>query len=109
MGGTTTDCAVVSAGRPVINAEGALIGGWRTMVEAVDVRTVGLGGDSIVSFDRDVRLQVGPRKAMPLSLLAAQAPAVALDLRRLGWLAAPARLRDAICIPQPRTRCATFT
>src|SRR5262249_18128708 len=39
MGGTTTDCAVVSNGRPAINAEGALIGGWRTMVEAVDVRT----------------------------------------------------------------------
>jgi N-methylhydantoinase A/oxoprolinase/acetone carboxylase beta subunit len=83
MGGTTTDCAVVSAGRPVISAEGALIGGWRTMVEAIDVRTVGLGGDSIVSFDRDVRVKVGPRKAMPLSLLAHQAPAVGVDLRRL--------------------------
>ena len=47
MGGTTTDCAVVRAGKPAINAEGALIGGWRTMVEAVDVRTVGLGGDSV--------------------------------------------------------------
>ena len=44
MGGTTTDCAVVRGGKPAINAEGALIGGWRTMVEAVDVRTVGLGG-----------------------------------------------------------------
>ena len=63
MGGTTTDCAVVSAGRPAINAEGALIGGWRTMVEAVDVRTVGLGGDSQVSMDRDGRMTVGPRKA----------------------------------------------
>ncbi|MGB6308903.1 MAG: hydantoinase/oxoprolinase family protein, partial [Steroidobacteraceae bacterium] len=65
MGGTTTDVAVVSAGRPVISGEGALVGAWRTMVEAVDVRTTGLGGDSEVYFDRQHRLCVGPRKAMP--------------------------------------------
>jgi len=48
MGGTTTDIAVVTGGRPVISGEGALVGTWRTMVEAVDVRTSGLGGDSEV-------------------------------------------------------------
>ena len=83
MGGTTTDCAVVRSGRPAINDEGALVGGWRTMVEAVDVRTVGLGGDSIVSVDRHAHLKVGPRKAMPLSLLAHKVPAVLADLRQL--------------------------
>jgi N-methylhydantoinase A/oxoprolinase/acetone carboxylase beta subunit len=83
MGGTTTDCAVVTGGRPAINAEGALIGGWRTMVEAVDVRTIGLGGDSQVTLDRNARLLVGPRKAMPLSLLALQVPAVLAELRTL--------------------------
>ncbi|MBS0395381.1 MAG: hydantoinase/oxoprolinase family protein, partial [Proteobacteria bacterium] len=83
MGGTTTDVAVVSDGRPVISADGALVGGWRTMVEAVDMRTIGLGGDSEVHLDRDVRLRVGPRKAMPLSLLAHQHPQVIADLRVL--------------------------
>ena len=83
MGGTTTDCAVVTNGRPAINAEGALIGGWRTMVQAVDVRTVGLGGDSQVSLDRHAQLLVGPRKAMPLCLLAQRSPAVLVDLRTL--------------------------
>ncbi len=86
MGGTTTDCAVVRAGRPAINAEGALIGGWRTMVEAVDVRTVGLGGDSQVSMHRDGHMTVGPRKAMPLCLLASQAPSALLELRKLATL-----------------------
>jgi N-methylhydantoinase A/oxoprolinase/acetone carboxylase beta subunit len=86
MGGTTTDVAVVTDGRPVISAEGALVGGWRTMVEAVDMRTIGLGGDSEVHFDRDLRLRVGPRKAMPLSLLAHQVPAVVADLRVLATL-----------------------
>jgi N-methylhydantoinase A/oxoprolinase/acetone carboxylase beta subunit len=83
MGGTTTDVAIVVGGRPVVRAEGAVIGGWRTMVEAIDVHTSGLGGDSEVYFDREQRLAVGPRKAMPLSLLVEQFPAVLSDLRRL--------------------------
>ena len=86
MGGTTTDIAVVSGGRPVIRAEGALVGAWRTMVEAVDVRTSGLGGDSEVHFDRQMRLMVGPRKAMPLSLLAHKFPAALAQLRSIAEL-----------------------
>jgi N-methylhydantoinase A/oxoprolinase/acetone carboxylase beta subunit len=83
MGGTTTDVAIVVGGRPVVRAEGAEIGGWRTMVEAIDVRTCGLGGDSEVHLDREAHLRVGPRKAMPLSLLGQRFPAVTADLRTL--------------------------
>ncbi|GAC1301117.1 MAG: hydantoinase/oxoprolinase family protein [Steroidobacteraceae bacterium] len=86
MGGTTTDVAVVSGGRPVISGEGALVGAWRTMVEAVDVRTSGLGGDSEVHFDRQHRLSVGPRKVMPLSLLAHTFPAALVSLRSIASL-----------------------
>ena len=83
MGGTTTDVAVVEGGRPVVRAEGAVLAGWRTMVEAIDVRTCGLGGDSEVYFDRDAQLRVGPRRVMPLSLLATQAPELLAELRKL--------------------------
>ncbi|MBV8342043.1 MAG: hydantoinase/oxoprolinase family protein, partial [Gammaproteobacteria bacterium] len=83
MGGTTTDVAIVSGGQPLIRAEGAVIGGWRTMVEAIEVRTCGLGGDSEVHFDRERRLRVGPRRAMPLSLLAVRHPEVLAELRAL--------------------------
>jgi N-methylhydantoinase A/oxoprolinase/acetone carboxylase beta subunit len=83
MGGTTTDVAIVIAGRPSVRAEGAVIGGWRTMVQAIDVHTCGLGGDSEVEFDRDQKLVVGPRKAMPLSLLGQQFPEVLPDLRQM--------------------------
>jgi N-methylhydantoinase A/oxoprolinase/acetone carboxylase beta subunit len=83
MGGTTTDVAIVEHGRPRVSADGALIGGWRTMVEAVDVRTMGLGGDSEVDFDRDLKLRVGPRKVTSLSLLATQFPQILQDLRAL--------------------------
>jgi N-methylhydantoinase A/oxoprolinase/acetone carboxylase beta subunit len=86
MGGTTTDVAVVSGGRPIISGEGALVGTWRTMVEAVDVRTTGLGGDSEIHFDRQHRLRIGPRKAMPLSLLAHRFPAALEQLRSIAEL-----------------------
>ncbi len=86
MGGTTTDIAVVAGGRPVISGEGALVGAWRTMVEAVDVRTSGLGGDSEVHLDRQHRLCVGPRKAMPLSLLAHTHPAALARLKSIAEL-----------------------
>jgi N-methylhydantoinase A/oxoprolinase/acetone carboxylase beta subunit len=83
MGGTTTDVAIVTGGRPVVRPEGAVLGGWRTMVTAIDVRTCGLGGDSEVYFDRDAQLRVGPRRALPLSLLATQFPEVLGSLRKL--------------------------
>jgi N-methylhydantoinase A/oxoprolinase/acetone carboxylase beta subunit len=83
MGGTTTDVAIVARGRPIVRPEGAVLGGWRTMVKAIDVHTCGLGGDSEVFFDRDAHLRVGPRRAMPLSLLAMRFPEVLAELRKL--------------------------
>jgi N-methylhydantoinase A/oxoprolinase/acetone carboxylase beta subunit len=83
MGGTTTDVGVVEGARPVVRSEGAVLGGWRTMVKAIDVRTCGLGGDSEVYFDRDGQLRVGPRRVMPLSLLATQVPELLGELRKL--------------------------
>lgn len=83
MGGTTTDVAVVADGRPVVRPEGAVIGGWRTMVQAIDVHTCGLGGDSEVFFDRDRRLRVGPRRVVPLSQFALQFPEIRAELSRL--------------------------
>lgn len=69
MGGTTTDIAMLRDGRPVLNKEGAVVGGWRTMVEAVAVHTYGLGGDSEVRVDDVHGFMVGPRRVVPLSLL----------------------------------------
>ncbi len=76
MGGTTTDIALLRGGRPILNLDGATVGGWRTMVEAVAVHTLGLGGDSEVHLDRSDGLMVGPQRVVPLSLLAHQHPQV---------------------------------
>jgi N-methylhydantoinase A/oxoprolinase/acetone carboxylase beta subunit len=81
VGGTTTDIAGLREGRPRLNPEGAQVGRWRTMVEAVDVHTVGLGGDSQVGVGDDRRLAIGPRRVVPLSLLAVHYPGVVADLQ----------------------------
>ena len=49
IGGTTTDIALLQNGAPRLKPDGALVGGWQTMVEAADIRTCGLGGDSEVA------------------------------------------------------------
>lgn len=86
MGGTTTDIAALTDGRPQINRDGARVAGWRTMVEAIDVHTVGLGGDSQVQVNGPASaknwLEIGPRRVMPLRLLAAQSPQIVTELRQ---------------------------
>ncbi|MEK9935871.1 MAG: hydantoinase/oxoprolinase family protein, partial [Rhodobiaceae bacterium] len=79
IGGTTTDIALLRNGAPRLKADGALVGGWQTMVEAADIRTCGLGGDSEVrpvSRGTAGGLTLGPRRAVPLSLLATRWPEV---------------------------------
>ncbi len=76
MGGTTSDLGMLRNGRPVVSSLGAEVGGWRTMVKAMDVHTLGLGGDSEVAIDYSGRLAVGPRRLIPVSLLATQFPEV---------------------------------
>jgi N-methylhydantoinase A/oxoprolinase/acetone carboxylase beta subunit len=93
VGGTTTDIAVLHDGRPRLNPEGAQVGEWRTMVEAVDVHTVGLGGDSQVDLNskgrslssllsRSLLLVIGPQRVVPLCLLASEHPGIVDELRR---------------------------
>jgi hypothetical protein len=48
IGGTTTDIAFLHNGTPRLKKDGAFVGGWQTMVEAAEIRTCGLGGDSEV-------------------------------------------------------------
>ncbi len=82
MGGTTTDIAVVRGGQPELSFDGAMVGQWRPMVEAVKVYAIGLGGDSEVRFGGGEGLVIGPRRVLPLSLLAHQHPWVLPVLER---------------------------
>ena len=84
IGGTTTDIALLHNGTPRLSDDGANVGGWRTMVEAAHIRTSGLGGDSEVrpvSRGRAGGLHLGPRRAIPLSLLAQDWPELKTHLK----------------------------
>ncbi len=88
IGGTTTDVALLRNGLPEIDPEGARVGGLRTMVEAVAMRTSGLGGDSevhVLATGLTGGLRLGPRRLIPVSLLAVEhGPMVHAALDR--WL-----------------------
>lgn len=97
MGGTTTDVALIRENQPLLNPHGATVGGWRTMVKAVDVRTFGLGGDSVVTYNLETRtFDIGPQRVMPLSLFAHQYPQ-ALDV-----------LEAQLALPMSTTHSAQF-
>lgn len=81
IGGTTTDVCLLRDRRPQIDPQGARVGPFRTMVEAVAMRTTGLGGDSEVHVTDSLQpgLRLGPRRLMPVSLAAQQFPALVHD------------------------------
>ena len=76
IGGTTTDVCLLREGKPQIDPLGARVGPYRTMVEAVAMRTTGLGGDSEVHLIEGLNtgLRLGPRRLMPVSLAARDWP-----------------------------------
>ena len=95
MGGTTTDVAELIDGNPKIDPRGALVGGHRTMVEAVQMHTYALGGDSEVHYQREQkRYAVGPRRAVPISLLMHEYPHLIDVLRQQAQMDYP-RTHDA--------------
>jgi N-methylhydantoinase A/oxoprolinase/acetone carboxylase beta subunit len=68
MGGTTTDTALVRDGRVDTNDEGSNVGGQKTHVQALRIRTLGLGGDSFIACERG-QLEIGPRRVIPMAWL----------------------------------------
>jgi N-methylhydantoinase A/oxoprolinase/acetone carboxylase beta subunit len=96
IGGTTTDVAVLEKGRPRLDPEGARVGGFRTMVEAVAMYTFGLGGDSEVALavgGLEARIVLGPRRLVPLALAGlTHGEAVTRHLERQLLATTPGRL-----------------
>jgi N-methylhydantoinase A/oxoprolinase/acetone carboxylase beta subunit len=81
IGGTTSDIAVLQEGFPRLNMNGVAIGPWQTHVTAVDVHTIGLGGDSHIRVDQKGQIRIGPKRVEPLCLLAKRYPDILLQLK----------------------------
>ncbi|HHY93932.1 MAG TPA: hydantoinase/oxoprolinase family protein, partial [Firmicutes bacterium] len=113
VGGTTSDITLVVDGSPRLSPEGATVGGYPTAVPAIEVETLGLGGDSRVHLASptladsvmtsavvaspaptgpgatglwgrpDEPLAIGPDRVIPLARLAARHPRVLSELKAL--------------------------
>jgi len=73
VGGTTTDYAIIRNGSARLSEEGARVGGWKTHVRSLDLRTIGLGGDSLI-FPEGESFRIGPTRVLPVSRLVSQCP-----------------------------------
>lgn len=68
VGGTTTDVVMIENGKMVLDSEGCQVGEWQIHVEAVNMLTGGVGGDSHVMLDANGKITLGPTRVIPLSM-----------------------------------------
>jgi len=73
MGGTTTDTAALVDGSVSVSESGSNVGGHKTHVKALDIRTSGLGGDSLIALEEG-RFVIGPKRVAPIAWLGAMYP-----------------------------------
>ncbi|SMC18155.1 N-methylhydantoinase A/oxoprolinase/acetone carboxylase, beta subunit [Desulfacinum hydrothermale DSM 13146] len=64
IGGTTTDMAVLVGDAPLLSPLGAQLGRYRTLIRALNTRSIGLGGDSAVRVANGI-LEIGPDREGP--------------------------------------------
>jgi N-methylhydantoinase A/oxoprolinase/acetone carboxylase beta subunit len=83
IGGTTTDIALIEAGQVAVSEEGAIVADYKTAVEAANLFSIALGGDSHITLDRENKVIIGPERVAPLAYLADQYPQVQSRLKTL--------------------------
>jgi N-methylhydantoinase A/oxoprolinase/acetone carboxylase beta subunit len=88
IGGTTTDIALFAGGQPLLEREGISIDGRPTLVRAIHVESIGVGGDSLIQVERN-EILVGPQRHGPCMAMGGPRPTVMdalniLELANLG-------------------------
>ena len=82
VGGTSTDVSMQEGGFPLLDESGAVVGNWKTKVNAIKMETSAMGGDSHIwirspSISNIVnlsRVNIGPMKVIPLCRAAFKYP-----------------------------------
>jgi len=73
IGGTTSDIALFASGEPLLEREGIAIEGRPTLVRAIHVESIGIGGDSLIHLDNKT-VQTGPQRLGPCMASGGPAP-----------------------------------
>jgi N-methylhydantoinase A/oxoprolinase/acetone carboxylase beta subunit len=76
IGGTSTDIAFLKEGFPRVSEMGASVGQWRTRVQAVDVWTCALGGDSEILATTAGEVRISSDRVVPLCLAVQRHPSL---------------------------------
>jgi N-methylhydantoinase A/oxoprolinase/acetone carboxylase beta subunit len=83
VGGTTTDIALIENGLVAVSEDGARVNGYKTSVQAANILSIALGGDSHITVKPGNKLAVGPERVVPLAYLARQFPQILTHFENL--------------------------
>ncbi|MGA9100336.1 MAG: hydantoinase/oxoprolinase family protein [Methanotrichaceae archaeon] len=83
IGGTTTDLALILSGRPLLSSKGAKVESLLTHIRAFAVKSVAIGGDSVVNIANDC-IAVGPHRDGPALCMGGPGPTPTDAMRVLG-------------------------
>lgn len=86
IGGTTTDIAIFASGHPLIERQGITIDAKPTLVRSIETRSIGVGGDSVITF-RDGKVMTGPERRGPCMAEGGESPALIDAMNVLGHVA----------------------
>jgi N-methylhydantoinase A/oxoprolinase/acetone carboxylase beta subunit len=97
IGGTTSDIALFASGQPLLEREGIAIDGHPTLVRAIHVESIGIGGDSLISIGES-GVRTGPQRLGPCMAAGGSAPTLmdALNVRGLAAFGAVERSHEGI-------------
>ena len=107
IGGTTTDLALILSGKPLLSSKGARVDSLLTHVRAFAVKSVAIGGDSVVCLSGGA-LSVGPQRDGPPLCMGGTGPTPTDALRVLGLSRSetrPGREGHAASGRQPGLHC----
>lgn len=74
IGGTTSDVALFAAGHPLLEREGIAIADHPTLVRAIQVESIAIGGDSCITVADNGTVQTGPQRLGPSMAVNGPAP-----------------------------------
>lgn len=90
IGGTTTDLALILSGKPLLASKGAKLGTFLTHVRAFAVRSIAVGGDSVVrikdSKSGTKTISIGPDRTGPACCMGGRETTPTDALRVLGLI-----------------------